>query len=186
MDSVYNSPPNWPTPPAGWRPPSDWTPDQSWPAPPQDWQFWVEAPTPPPARSKRRLWLKIGVPIAVVAVIIVGGATALVVSADSELVPPQDVAKSYTQALKDHRYDAAFAMRCQDGAGDRGAYVEDWTSRTAEGGGISEFKLVGTKMETLNGQTVANVDFEVKYADGSKKDALVVLTKTDEVWHPCD
>src|SRR5580693_1745926 len=39
--SVFNSPPGWPTPPAGWRPPPGWQPDPSWPAPPPGWSFWV-------------------------------------------------------------------------------------------------------------------------------------------------
>lgn len=38
---VFNSPPGWPKPPAGWIPPRGWTPDPSWPEPPQGWQLWL-------------------------------------------------------------------------------------------------------------------------------------------------
>ncbi|MDP9696669.1 UNVERIFIED_ORG: hypothetical protein J2X79_004252 [Arthrobacter globiformis] len=38
----YNSPPNWPPPPAGWRPPPGWKPDPVWGPPPSGWKFWVE------------------------------------------------------------------------------------------------------------------------------------------------
>jgi RsiW-degrading membrane proteinase PrsW (M82 family) len=42
--SVFNSPPGWPAPPAGWRPPPGWQPDPSWPAPPPGWDFWAAPP----------------------------------------------------------------------------------------------------------------------------------------------
>ncbi|GMV04523.1 MAG: hypothetical protein AMXMBFR53_08030 [Gemmatimonadota bacterium] len=38
---VFNPPPGWPKPPAGWVPPKGWTPDPSWPAPPEGWQLWL-------------------------------------------------------------------------------------------------------------------------------------------------
>ena len=54
-DVVFNPPPGWPKPPAGWQPPKGWTPDPSWPAPPEGWQLWLPAaPTdmaPPPPRA---------------------------------------------------------------------------------------------------------------------------------------
>jgi len=49
---LFNPPPDWPKPPAGWVPPRGWTPDPSWPAPPEGWQLWIPAtlhsvPLPP-------------------------------------------------------------------------------------------------------------------------------------------
>lgn len=43
---VFNPPPGWPKPPAGWRPPASWSPDPSWPSPPEGWQLWVAADAP--------------------------------------------------------------------------------------------------------------------------------------------
>ena len=37
----FNSPPGWPSPPAGWVPPTGWQPDPSWPLPPEGWQLWL-------------------------------------------------------------------------------------------------------------------------------------------------
>ncbi len=42
-DVVFNPPPGWPKPPAGWMPPKGWTPDPSWPPPPEGWQLWLPA-----------------------------------------------------------------------------------------------------------------------------------------------
>ena len=137
MDSYYNSPPNWPPPPAGWRPTAGWTPDPSWPAPPPDWQFWGPGPTPPPARKKRRLWLIIGVPVAVVALISVAGITAFVMAVSSFVSPAKDAAGSYVQALQDQRYEAAFAMRCSPRAGDHDDFVAHWETLSSTGHGIS-------------------------------------------------
>jgi hypothetical protein len=39
---IFNPPPNWPQPPAGWTPPPDWEPDPSWPRLPYGWPLWVE------------------------------------------------------------------------------------------------------------------------------------------------
>ncbi|GAB3425475.1 DUF4041 domain-containing protein [Flindersiella endophytica] len=39
---IFNSPPGWPVPPAGWTPPNDWKPDPTWPAAPTGWQWWIE------------------------------------------------------------------------------------------------------------------------------------------------
>lgn len=38
---LFNPPPGWPQPPAGWCPPKSWSPDPSWPPPPLGWQLWV-------------------------------------------------------------------------------------------------------------------------------------------------
>jgi len=41
---IYNSPKNWPQPPAGWQPHEGWHPDPAWgPAPPGH-EFWLEVP----------------------------------------------------------------------------------------------------------------------------------------------
>lgn len=41
--AVFNPPPGWPRPPAGWDPPPGWQPDPSWPPAPPGWQFWVQS-----------------------------------------------------------------------------------------------------------------------------------------------
>jgi hypothetical protein len=41
MRYTYNSPPNWPRPPADWAPPAGWRPDPTWPPAPAGWQFWT-------------------------------------------------------------------------------------------------------------------------------------------------
>lgn len=38
---VFNPPPGWPKPPAGWTPPKGWSPDPAWPDPPPGWQLWL-------------------------------------------------------------------------------------------------------------------------------------------------
>lgn len=43
---VFNPPPGWPQPPAGWRPPASWSPDPAWPDPPEGWQLWIQADQP--------------------------------------------------------------------------------------------------------------------------------------------
>lgn len=40
---IFNPPPGWPQPPAGWKPPIGWTPDPSWPPPPEGWQLWISS-----------------------------------------------------------------------------------------------------------------------------------------------
>ena len=40
---IFNPPPGWPKPPAGWVPPRGWTPDPAWPSPPDGWQLWIPA-----------------------------------------------------------------------------------------------------------------------------------------------
>lgn len=38
---IFNPPPGWPRPPAGWIPPKGWTPDPTWPPAPAGWQLWI-------------------------------------------------------------------------------------------------------------------------------------------------
>ncbi len=185
MDSVYNSPPNWPTPPAGWTPPPDWTPDPSWPEAPPGWQFRVPAPNAPPAR-KHSLWLMIGVPVAVVALIIAGSITAIVVFLGKAVGPAEDAASSYAQALQDQRYDAAFAMTCPERAGDHDDFIALWTSNASTGHAIKAFKIVGANVESINDKTTGKVKLEVQYADGTKKIEQMTLTKPGETWMPCN
>jgi RsiW-degrading membrane proteinase PrsW (M82 family) len=42
---VFNAPPGWPEPSAGWQPPPGWQPDPSWPTAPAGWEFWKPAPS---------------------------------------------------------------------------------------------------------------------------------------------
>lgn len=48
MPVIYNSPPGWPEPPAGWLPPDDWRPDPAWGAPPEGWNWYTVIPDPAP------------------------------------------------------------------------------------------------------------------------------------------
>lgn len=48
MALVFNTPPNWPAPPAGWTPTPTWRPDPAWGPVPDGWQLWVEEPDPEP------------------------------------------------------------------------------------------------------------------------------------------
>ena len=186
MDSVYNSPPNWPAPPAGWTPPPGWTPDPSWPEPPQNWQFWAAAPCPSPARKRRRLWLIIGLPVALVALVIAGGITAFAVFLGNNLMPVRDAAGSYVQALQDQRYDAAFAMRCPESVVDHDRFVAQWTASSSIGHRVRAFTIVGTHVKSINGLTSGTVDVKVDYTDGKSYRERITLTKTGETWKPCD
>lgn len=67
MRYKYNSPPNWPTPPANWSPPNGWRPDPSWGPAPQGWQFWAP-------QSRMTTGAKLGIAAAVVAGTLVVGA----------------------------------------------------------------------------------------------------------------
>jgi hypothetical protein len=51
----FNSPPDWPTPPADWSPPPGWEPDPSWPPAPPGWQFWVPVRGAIGERNTRRI-----------------------------------------------------------------------------------------------------------------------------------
>ena len=42
MSQVFNPPPNWPKPPAGWFPPPEWRPDPAWGSPPPGWSLWLD------------------------------------------------------------------------------------------------------------------------------------------------
>ena len=46
MALVFNPPPNWPKPPAGWSPTPTWRPDPAWGPVPEGWQLWIEEPEP--------------------------------------------------------------------------------------------------------------------------------------------
>jgi hypothetical protein len=48
---VFNPPPGWPKPPAGWVPPRGWTPDPDWPSPPEGWQLWISSSESEQAQS---------------------------------------------------------------------------------------------------------------------------------------
>lgn len=51
----YNPPPNWPTPPKGWRPPAGWTAPTEWGPPPAGWRFWL----PVRQTSSLLVWLAV-------------------------------------------------------------------------------------------------------------------------------
>ena len=54
MALVFNPPPNWPKPPAGWSPTPTWRPDPAWGPVPEGWQLWIEEPEPEMSRRPRR------------------------------------------------------------------------------------------------------------------------------------
>lgn len=55
MALVFNPPPNWPAPPAGWFPTPTWRPDPAWGPIPDGWQLWVEEPDPAPLKAEEAL-----------------------------------------------------------------------------------------------------------------------------------
>lgn len=80
----YNPPPNWPQPPAGWTPPKDWQPDPAWGPAPAGHQLWVPAtsdpaygaqtygaqpaygaPVEPKKKSRKWLWIIIGIVVVI-------------------------------------------------------------------------------------------------------------------------
>jgi hypothetical protein len=186
MDSVYSSPPSWPPPPAGWAPPPGWAPDPDWPAPPQDWQFW--APGPAMARKKSRLWLFVGLPVAlaVVGLVMVGGLIIWGIAALATSVEPaQNAADSYLQALQDDRYEAAFAMHCSADLGSHDTFVQHWKSQNSTGHGIAAFKIIGVNVQNYNGRSSAQAQLELRYADGYRESQRLPLTKAGSTWHPC-
>lgn len=50
---VYNSPKNWPSPPAGWQPHKDWRPDPVWGPAPRGHEFWIDVPDTIPSAEPR-------------------------------------------------------------------------------------------------------------------------------------
>jgi hypothetical protein len=186
MNTVYSSPPNWPPPPAGWTPPPGWAPDPSWPEPPPNWQFQIPAPHPPPARRTRRLWLMVGAPLVVVALIIAASITALITGVHNSVKPVEDAASSYMQALQDQHYDAAFAMLCPAAARDgHDSFVQLWSDLSSTGRGIASFKIMGVDVKTTNGRSSGRADLEVRYADGSRNHQQLPFTKTGSTWTAC-
>ena len=127
----------------------------------------------------------IGLPLTVLALIIAGCMAAFVVFMGNLLGPAKDAASSYVQALQDQRYDAAFAMRCSQGAGDHDEFVARWTNLSSTGHGVTGFKVVGTSVENTNGTTSGRVALQVRYADGTTVRENMTLTKTGETWQPC-
>jgi hypothetical protein len=63
-----NAAPGWPPPPPGWSPSPGWQPDPSWPPPPAGWQWW--RPTRRTRRQRLGLGLLIGVPAAIVVLLL--------------------------------------------------------------------------------------------------------------------
>ena len=55
MALVFNPPPNWPAPPAGWFPTPTWRPNPAWGPIPDGWQLWVEEPDPAPLKAEEAL-----------------------------------------------------------------------------------------------------------------------------------
>jgi hypothetical protein len=184
MNTVYNSPPNWPAPPAGWTPPPGWAPDPSWPEPPPDWQFQIPAPNPP-ARRKRRLWLVVGLPITLVVLLIAGGITTVALNVVNTTRPVKAAATSYLQAIKDQRYEAAFAMRCSADLGNHDAFMQGYRDQRTMGRGFTGFKVVGVNVETTNGRSVGQVTVKLRRLDGSESTQRLHLTKTGSTWNPC-
>jgi hypothetical protein len=188
MDSVYIAPPNWPPPPAGWTPPPGWTPDPGWPEPPPNWQFWVPGSAAVPARRKGRLWLLIGLPVAlaVVAVVMLGvGIIAAFSGIEGTVKPAQSAASSYLQALQDQRYEAASAMRCSADLNSQDSFVQHWKSQSSSGHGLAAFTIVGVNVQTYNGRSSAQAQLDLQYADGYRESQRLPLTKTGSTWQPC-
>jgi len=104
----------------------------------------------------------------------------------NNLAPARDAANSYVQALQDQRYDAAFAMRCPESMVDHDSFVAQWTASSSIGHRVRAFKIVGTQLESTNGLTSGTVDVKVDYADGESKRERITLTKTGDIWKPCN
>ncbi|MDQ1538662.1 MAG: hypothetical protein QOE58_3055 [Actinomycetota bacterium] len=129
----------------------------------------------------------VGLPLALVmaGLLVVVGVISLVSGVETSLKPAERAATSYLQALKDQKYDTAFAMRCSPDLGGHDTFVQHWKSQQATGHGIAEFKIVGLNVRTINGRSSAQAQLEVRYADGFSDSQSLPLTKTGSTWNPC-
>lgn len=129
----------------------------------------------------------VGLPLAlaVVGLLIVVGTISLFAGMETSVQPAERAASSYMQALKDQRYDAAFAMRCSADLGGHDTFVQHWKSQNSTGHGIATFKIVAVNVQTFNGKSSAQAQLEVRYADGYRESQRLPLTKTGSTWNPC-
>lgn len=98
MGWMFNPPPGWPAPPAGFVPPYGWSGDPSWPPPPPGWLWWVAgdanafqtpaSPTPTPDS-----WSPPAVPSAA--------------SAGARVFDTQDLTRDTSQATPSYDIDVA-------------------------------------------------------------------------------
>jgi hypothetical protein len=129
----------------------------------------------------------VGLPlaVAVVALLIVVGTISLFAGGATSVKPAERATNSYMQALKDHRFDAAFAMRCSADLGGHDTFVQHWNSQNSIGHGIAAFKILALNVQNFNGRSSAKAQLEVSYADGYTENQQLPLTKTGSTWKPC-
>jgi len=128
----------------------------------------------------------IGVPVTVVLLLIGGSIAAAVQVIGNSVSSAKTAATSYGQALQEQRYDAAYAMRCSERAGDHDDFVAHWDELSSTGHGVESFKIVGVSTKSLNGRQTAKVNVDVHYADGLLKRETMTLTKQGGTWKACD
>jgi hypothetical protein len=174
---MWNTPPGWPSPPAGWRPLPGWLPDPAWPAPPLDWQFWVERP-------HRSRWLTVVLPIVVGVVLLGSGVTYLVVRVQDTQNDVRAAANRYGQALVSRNFELAGSMLCPDDQPLEDRFVAAWRRNAAAGRGLDRFRVVSVEISKVNGHQSGTVRATV-YSGGVIFSELLPLVQTSGKWQPC-
>jgi hypothetical protein len=212
MGLVWNHPPNWPPPPAGWQPADGWRSDPSWPPAPAGWRFWIEtspqinspqaysppaypaqyAPTypqtypyGPPVRPKRRLWLKVGLPVGVVALLIVAGIVGIVIDIKHTYSDAKRSAGRYVAALQAQDFRSARGMLCAKDQAASTGFVAYWQGEVAAGRAVSSYRITGMSVDNHNGHQSGEASVDVSYADGSQETVALPVEQTSGTWHPC-
>ena len=149
-------------------------PQQQWPTPPPVWT--------PPAKRRRSRWLTVGLPVAVVAVVLVVLGLGAVRVFVRGVQPAQDAAEAYADALVAQRWDDAHAMLCAAGA-------EEFTAGELEAS-YGEPPLTGSDIEAVNvqwsnGRTSGDATVVLESDGGVRERMLLALVEEEGTWRPC-
>lgn len=148
-------------------------PQQPWPAAP---------PWNPPVKRRRSRWLTVGLPVAVVLVVLGVLGVVVVRGFAGGVLPAQDAARAYADALVDQRWDDAHAMLCADSAG-------EFTAAELEAS-YGEPPLTGADTEAVNvqwsnGSTTGDATLVLESDGGVRERVVIALVEQDGTWRPC-
>ena len=149
-------------------------PPQQWPTPPPVWN--------PPAERRRSRWLTVGLPVAVVAVVLVVLGVGAVRVFVRGVQPAQDAARAYADALVDQRWDDAHGLLC---AGSAGEFSPEELEASYGEPPLTTSDIEAVNVRWSNGRTSGDATVVLESDGGVRERLLLVLVEEDGTWRPC-
>ena len=144
---------------------------------------------PQPKKSRRRLWITLGIIFGVLLLLVVGGIVAIVVVVNNQVSPAKTVVQQYYDAVKSQNYAQAYSyleiqtltLSGQQQQASQALYTQVAQVIDQQNGKVTDYNITGVEVSSSNGLNTAAITVNVTRS-GKTQEVHVQLRQVGNDW----